>query len=101
MGNKALLTWNIHPGREKEHWPRVREFVRKLSSLGLELEDAWLTVYGESPQILMGIVAVGKQEEQLDGALHSEEWQQLLEELKQYVVDYSQRVVNAAGSFPL
>lgn len=99
MGNKVLLTWNIHPGKEREHFPRVREFVRKLPSLGLELEDAWYTVYGESPQILMGIVAEGRQEEQLDGALHSQEWQQLLEELQQYVVDYNQRVVDAAGSF--
>jgi hypothetical protein len=99
MGNKALLTWNIRPGREREHFPRVREFVHKLSSLGLELEDAWYTVYGESPQILMGIVAEGRQEEQLDSALHSKEWQQLMEELQQYVVDFNQRIVDAAVSF--
>jgi len=97
MGNKALLTWNIAPGSEREHFQRVREFVRKLSALGLLLEDAWYTVYGESPQVLMGIVAEGRQEEQLDSALHSEEWERLLEELKQYIVDYNQRVVEATG----
>ena len=100
MTVKLLMTWDIIPGKEQEYFEFVvREFVPGMQGLGIQPTEAWYTVYGESPQILMGIVAEGRQEEQLDGALHSQEWQQLLEELQQYVVDYNQRVVDAAGSF--
>ena len=99
MGNKALLTWNIRPKNEREHFQRIREFVGKLANLGLELEQAWYTIYGDAPQILLAIVAQAKQEEQLDSVLASEEWDEMLTDLKDYITDYRQRIVPATGHF--
>ena len=99
MGNKTLLTWNVRPGKDREHFQQIRVFVRKLSTIGLELEDAWYTIYGGAPQILIGIVTQEKGEEQLESALKSEEWQEILAELAQYITDYRQRIVNRTDHF--
>jgi hypothetical protein len=99
MANKALLTWNIRPGHEREHFQRVRTFVSKLSGLNLDLSDAWYTIYGDAPQILLGVVAREGQDDQLEKALVSKEWEEILSELGQYITDYRQRVVKIEGQF--
>jgi hypothetical protein len=99
MANKALLTWNIRPGSEREHFQRIRAFVNKLATLGLDLSDAWYTIYGDSPQVLLGIVAQDEQEEPLERVLSSSGWIELLKELEQYITDYRQRIVEIKGQF--
>jgi hypothetical protein len=99
MANKVLLTWNIRSGSEREHFQLVRKFVGKLPNLGLDLTDAWYTVYGEAPQILLAIVAPGEGDEQLDSALGSVEWHEMLDELAECITDYRQRTVRARGQF--
>jgi hypothetical protein len=101
MANKILLTWNIRPGHEREHFQRIRKFVSDLGALGLDLQDGWYTVYGDAPQILLGIVAPGGGDDKLEKALTSREWATLVDELKQYVTDYRQRIVIATGQFQL
>ena len=99
MSNKALLTWNIRPGGEREHFQRIRAFVNKLADLGLDLADAWYTIYGDAPQILLGIIVQKDQKVVLEEVLASQEWQDILDELKQYITDYDQRLVKAQGQF--
>jgi hypothetical protein len=99
MAYKVLLTWNIQSGIEREHFQRIRVFVRKLAGLGLDLADAWYTVYGDAPQVLLGVVAAGGQEDQLQNILDSEEWSESLADLKPYISDYVQRVVKIEGQF--
>ena len=99
MANKALLTWNIRPGGEREHFQRIRAFVNKLADLGLDLADAWYTIYGDAPQILLGIVAQKDSKAVLEEVLDSQEWQNILDELKQYITDYNQRIVRIQGQF--
>ena len=99
MANKALLTWNIRPGGEREHFQRIRAFVNKLAGLGLDLADAWYTIYGDAPQILLGITVQKDQKIVLEDVLSSQEWQDILGELEQYITDYRQRIVKAQGQF--
>lgn len=99
MAHKLLLTWNIRPGHEREHFQDIRRFVTKISALGLDLADAWYTVYGSAPHILLGIVPQEAADKGLENVLSSEEWNQLVGELSQYIVDYEQRIVRAVGSF--
>lgn len=99
MAHKVLLTWNIQSGIEREHFQRIRVFVSKLSGLGLDLADAWYTAYGDAPQILLGIVASDGQKDQLQNVLESEEWGEVLAELKPYITDYQQRIVKIEGQF--
>ena len=99
MENKVLLTWNIRPGNEREHFQRIRRFVSKLSALGLDLTDAWYTIYGDAPQILLGIVASADEDERLERVLASKEWDEVLDELRQSITDYRQRFIKPAGPF--
>jgi hypothetical protein len=99
MANKALLTWNIRPGGEREHFQRIRAFVNKLADLGLDLADAWYTIYGDAPQILLGLVVQTDAKVTLEEVLASQEWQDILGELKQYISDYEQRIVRVQGQF--
>lgn len=96
MAQKILLTWNIRAQSERdqrEHFRLVREFVAKLPTLGLKLEDAWYTAYGNAPQVLLGIVAYDQVGQDLRTVLKSEAWEQLIGEIKAYIMDYRQRVV--------
>ena len=49
------MTWDIAPEHEQEYFEFVvREFIPGVQRLGFELSDAWATVYGDQPQILVG-----------------------------------------------
>ena len=96
---KLLVTMNSHPNHERELFAHIRELVNKLSPLGLELTDAWYTIYGQAPEILLGFIARRGFESQLDTILTSEEWEAVLTEFKEHVTDYKQRIVRATGGF--
>jgi hypothetical protein len=54
---KLIMTWDIMPEREQEYFEFVvREFIPGVQRLGFELSDAWATVYGNQPQILVGAI---------------------------------------------
>lgn len=97
---KLLMTWNIRPGREREHLEFFeREFKPGLAKLGVHYHDAWYTYYGDHPHMLMGGIVedIGS----LQSALSSDEWRRLKEELLTHVTDYSQKIIHASGGFQL
>jgi hypothetical protein len=91
---KLLMTWDITPGREQEYFEFVvREFIPAIQQLGLETTDAWVTVYGDRPQILASAEARGK--ESLDNILTSIEWDKLLVKLNDYVENLQFKMLHA------
>ena len=98
MAVKVIMTWDIAPEREQDYFEFViREFIPGVQRLGLELKDAWATVYGERPQILVGaIVPSASRARQV---MRSKEWKNLHNQLKEYVQNYSLKVVAARGGF--
>lgn len=97
---KLLMSWDIKPGRDAEYFEFVvREFVPGITRLGLQPTEAWLTVYGDCPQILTGGIA-----ENLDAMkriLTSDDWDRLHERLLDLVTNYRQRVVKATGNLQI
>jgi hypothetical protein len=92
------MTWDILPEREQEYFEFVvRDFIPGVQRMGFELSDAWATVYGEQPQILVG--AVVPSFNQAQQMLDSPEWQSLSNQLRDFVHNYSQKVVDASGGF--
>ena len=92
------MTWDIAPEHEQEYFEFVvREFIPGVQRLGLELKDAWATVYGSHPQILVGAVlpSVAK----ADSILDSSEWKSLQNQLMDFVVNFEQKIVNSRGGF--
>lgn len=100
MAVKLLMTWDILPGREQEYFEFVvRDFIPAVQRLGLEPSDAWLTMYGDQPQILaaMQIGSINN----LQRVLASNEWGDITRQLLDYVEDFKFKVVNARSGFQI
>ena len=100
MSFKILLSWSILPGRDREYFEFVvREFIPGIQALGLEPSDAWLTLYGDQPQILTGI-----QVDTLDSVnqiITSPEWDSIVGKLLDYVDDLEIKTVRAKPGFQM
>jgi hypothetical protein len=98
MAAKIIMTWDILPEREQEYFEFVvREFIPGVQRLGFELSDAWATVYGEQPQVLVGAVLPSTGE--AEDLMNSNEWLSLRNKLQDFVSNYSQKLVPRRGGF--
>ncbi len=100
MSVKLLMTWDIKQGREAEFFEfQVREWVPGLQNLGLEPTDAWYTMYGASPQIMIGGTA--KNLKAMHQILATEQWQALKNQLLGLVDNFDQKIIKASGGFQI
>ena len=98
MAGKLIMTWDIAPDKEQEYFEFVvREFLPDVQRFGFTLSDAWVTVYGERPQIMVS--AVMPSIKKVQQAMESEKWQSLIEKLLGYVTNFHARIVRARGGF--
>lgn len=98
MPVKVLLNWDISPERDQEYFEFViGEFVPGVQRLGLQPIEAWATIYGEYPQIQVGLLA--DDAKRAHRALNSPEWVELQEQLSGYIDNFSYKVIPARGGF--
>ena len=98
MNIKVIMSWDIIPGREQEYFEFVvRNFMPGVQKLGMALSDAWVTIYGEHPQILVGAVVPGL--ERAQEIIDSEEWDLLKDQLEDYVTNYEMKLAPLEGGF--
>jgi len=92
------MTWDITSEQEQEYFEFViREFIPGIQRLGLEPMEAWATIYGNYPQILVAMLAPDLPSAQ--SVLNSTDWATLREKLMGYVTNYSHKVVDAKTGF--
>lgn len=98
---KLLMSWDIKSGREQDYSEFVgHELIPMMTQMGIQLTDAWHTVYGETtPQILIGGVA--EKLETMQKMLESDEWRSLHTKLLDFVTNYSCKVVPASNRFQM
>lgn len=98
MTVKLLMTWDITPEHERDYFEFViSEFVPGVQHLGLQPVEAWATIYGNHPQILVAMLA-----ETLSGArlvMSSDGWNQLKDKLMAFVRNFEYKIVPARGGF--
>jgi hypothetical protein len=100
MTVKLLMTWNILPNREQEYFEFViSDFIPEIKVLGISPVDVWYTMYGDQPQIM--VAAKTQSQAALNVAMASKEWQRLVENLMQFVDNFSYKVVPARTGFQL
>lgn len=100
MKMKLLMQWDISPGHDSQYLEFiVREFVPSVGRLGLQIVDAWYTLYGDQPQIL--VAGVAPDEQKLRQILISREWAKLLDNLSQYVSNFQTKIVPDRGRFQI
>jgi hypothetical protein len=97
---KLIMTWDILPGREQEYFEFVvRDFIPGMQKIGLEVSDAWFTMYGEQPQIMAA--AQMSNLTSLNRVLASNEWQELTSLLLDYVENFQHKIVPAKAGFQI
>jgi hypothetical protein len=95
---KLIMTWDISSDQEQDYFEFVvREFIPGVQRMGFELSDAWATVYGSSPQIMVSAMLPDAKEARR--VLKSTEWRDLHTNLQNYVKNYQQKIVTARGGF--
>lgn len=100
MAVKLLMTWDIIPGREQEYFEFVvRDFLPSMQRLGLEPSDAWFTLYGSQPKII--VAAQMSSLSSVEKVLQTSEWKNLISQLMDYVENYHFKIVPARGGFQL
>ena len=58
---KLVFSWNIKSDEEREYFEFiVQEFAPKIMRMGIRLTEAWYTVYGAGPQIIMPGIALDR-----------------------------------------
>jgi hypothetical protein len=98
MSVKLMLTWDIAPEHEQDYFEFViGEFIPGVQRLGLQPVEAWATIYGDYPQIQVGIL--GEDLRDVQRALHSDGWSQLQDKLFALVKNFSFKIVPARNSF--
>lgn len=100
MATKIIMRWDVRKETESEYFEfLVHEFIPGLNQLGIGDIQVWYTAYGECEQKLASGVA--SDVEQMQRILAAEEWLTLTEKLKEYVDDYSEKVIAATRGFQL
>ena len=95
---KLIMTWDIAPTKEREYFEFVvREFIPGLQNLDLEISEAWATSFGNRPQIQVGVKMPDYA--RLQQMLKSKEWNDLHEQLLEYIVNYNQKVARFLTRF--
>lgn len=98
MPVKLIMTWDIQNGKEQEYFEFIgRSFMPAVIEMGLDMREAWLTIYGEHPQILVS--AIFPNRKAAERVIESENWQLMNESLQEYVDDYEQKIVPIKGAF--
>ncbi|RPI23817.1 MAG: hypothetical protein EHM70_22050 [Chloroflexota bacterium] len=98
MTVKLLMTWDITPEHETEYFEFVvREFIPGLQRMGFEVSDAWATVYGSQPQIMVG--ATNSSANKVRQTLRSNDWKSLNNQLMDFVHNYRHKIVEARNGF--
>ena len=98
MSVKLIMSWDIAPNQEQEYFEFiVRDFIPGVQRLGFDLSDAWATVYGTQPRIMVVITLPSYDDAQQ--LLSTAEWSSLNNQLQDYVINYSHKIVPAQGGF--
>jgi hypothetical protein len=98
MTVKLVMTWDIVPEHEQDYFEFViGEFIPGVQRLGLQPAEAWATMYGEYPQIQVGILADDLRNVQQ--VLRSSGWKNLQEKLFGLVKNFSYKVIQARNGF--
>lgn len=94
------MTWDIKPGKETAYLDFVSQQLNPgLLKLGLEPSEVWYTYWGEGPQILMGFMTDDM--EQMKQVLGNAAWRLLRQQLDEFVMNFTYKLVPATGRFQL
>jgi hypothetical protein len=97
---KLLLTYNVNDGASEDYRQFVLgEFLPAVQRMGLAVTEVWLTAYGNYPERQTELVS--RDEDTMWSILHSEEWSELEERLREYVNGFGRKVIPYQPGFQM
>ena len=100
MPTKLLMRWDIRAETESEYFEfLVHEFIPGLNQLGIMDIQVWYTQYGDCEKKLAS--GITPSIEKMRDALNSDEWENLINKLQQFVENFSKKIIAATGGFQL
>jgi hypothetical protein len=97
---KLLMNWDIRPGQEQTYFEfAMQTFAPALMKMGWQPTEAWYTLYGDAPQIMTA--GVTDTVDEMRVILESEEWEDLRDQLLEYVTNFEYKVIPASGRFQM
>jgi len=100
MPTKLLMRWDIRPETESEYFEfLVHEFIPGLNKLGIMEIQVWYTQFGDCEKKLASGITPSM--DKMKAALNSDEFEMLLNKLKQFVDNFNQKVISATGGFQI
>ena len=98
MQHKLIMTWDIIQGQEQEYFEfLVHVFVPRMGQLGFELTDAWVTIYGDCPQVM--VTALLPDELEAERRMSQNDWHVLMDQLQGFVENLEMKLVPAQNRF--
>ena len=98
MPIKLLIAYNVKPAREEAYYRfMMGEFLPTAQSIGLQMVEAWRTVWGNYPQQLIELAA--DSHKTLEQILDSKRWHEMEAKLAHYVDDYQRQIVPYRNGF--
>jgi hypothetical protein len=89
---RFLLTYDIRPDIQDRYFQfMLGEMVPALQQMGLAMNGAWHTAYGNYPMRLVEFIAEDR--DTLERVLDSTQWEQLEARLQSFVLNYSRKTV--------
>lgn len=91
-GLKLLISYNINLENAQEYYEFVLgKYIPVMQSFGLEMSEAWHTVFGDYPNRLIGFVS--RDGDVLRDVMAGEIWEELNDELRIHVTELEYKVI--------
>lgn len=97
---KLLISYQVKEDSSQAYYQFVMgQLLPIVQEQGLQMSEAWHTAYGDAPNRLIGFVSADMLT--MEDFLDSDIWQQLYEQLGEYVIDLSYKVIPYRQGFQL
>ena len=97
---KLLLTYDVLPDTQDRYYRYVLgEFAPAVQQMGLYMDWAWHTAYGDYPMRRLEFVTDSW--ETVERVFHDEKWTELEDRLKSYTTNYSRKLLRYRRGFQI
>lgn len=97
---KLLLSYEVKEESSQAYYQFVMgQLLPMVQERGLQMSEAWHTAYGNAPNRLIGFVSPDMAT--MEEFLASDTWPQLYEQLDEYVIDLTYKVIPYRQGFQI
>ena len=98
MPLKLVMSWDVIPEQHRDYLEfLLQRFVPQMEKLGFEVSDAWTTVYGNGPQVM--VCSILPDELEAERRMNLPAFKRLMENLNDYIEHFEMKLIPAGDGF--